>query len=160
MVHVDGEIGVVPVEQRIIKADPEPLGAESLDEGGDEVASMGRVGRLVLRDRTVPQAEALMVLGGQHHIFHAGGAGAARPLARRVEVGVEMVEIFPVGGGGDLLAVLQPFVPGAQRVEAPMDEQAEAGVGEPRLLRLGEKQFRGEDVGHAATQFPNQPSFR
>ena len=78
-----------------------------------------------------------MVLGGEADILHAGGLGEVEPGVRgevaRVELGHEaLVVLF-----GDLGAPLLLLVPAGDGVEAPVDEQAEADVGE-ELLGHGE----------------------
>lgn len=148
MVHVDGEVGMVPVGQRVVEADLQPLGPERLDERLEQVLAVRRVGRLVVGRLAVPQTEPVMVLGRQHHIFHPCLTGPARPFLRVVEVGIEVLEVLLVARVVDFLAVLHPLVPGRERVDAPMDEHAEPVVLEPRLLLVGQKQFGRNLVTH------------
>ena len=128
---VDGEVGVVPVDEGVVEADLEALGAEGLDQGAEQVAPGGGVGGLVVGEGGVPEAEALVVLGGDDEVLHAGVAGLLGPDARVVEVGVEVVEVLLVVFVADVLLVAHPLVAGGERVEAPVDEQAEAVVEEP-----------------------------
>ncbi len=58
VVQVDRVVGMMPVEERVIEADPDALGPHGLDERPDEVLAVGRTGGLVIRELGVPQAEA------------------------------------------------------------------------------------------------------
>jgi hypothetical protein len=82
-----------------------------------------------------------VVFTGEDHIFHPRLAGPARPLLGVVKVGIEVLEIHLIVGIRDFLAVLQPFVTGAQRIKTPMDEHAKACFDEPGLLVLGQHQI-------------------
>ena len=127
-------VRVVPVDQRMVETDLQSLVAEGLDHWPQQVAAGGRVGRLVVGVAAVPQAEALVVLGGDAEILHARLPRLPGPLARIVQVRVEPLEVLLVVGGGNLFLLLDPLVPGRQRVQAPVNEQAEAVVSEPRVV--------------------------
>ncbi len=55
-----------------------------------------------------------MMLGGQHHVAHAGVFRLVRPPARIVQVGVEMLEVRAVLVVGQALGAADPFAPGGQ----------------------------------------------
>ena len=131
MVHIDGDLREVPVEQRIVKTDVQALGAEGVNIFAHQVAARGRVGALIIGILGVPHAEAFVVLGGEHGVFHARGLGLARPFARVEQVGIEILEVFVVLFLGNLLAHLDPFVAGRHGIQPPVDEHAEAVVREP-----------------------------
>ena len=101
---------MVPVDQRVVEADPQALGAECLDERLEQILAVGRIGRLVIGLLRVPQAEALVVLGGEHHILHARGFRGGGPVARIVQVGIEMLEVALVALVVDALVVFDPLV--------------------------------------------------
>ncbi len=136
MEPVHGEIGVMPVNEGVIEADVEALGAEGVHHLAEGVFAVGGVGDLVVGVLGVPQAEALVVLGGEDHVAHAGLAGGLRPFAGLEEVGVEEVEVDLVVFVGDLLIVADPLVPRRHGVESPVDEHAKTVVGEPAGIPL------------------------
>ena len=131
MLRVDRELRMVPVEERVVEADAQALGAEGVDDLAQQVALRGRVRRLVVGELAVPEAEALVVLRGDDEILHAGALGGAGPFLRVEQVRVEVLEVLAVVLGRDLFVVLDPLVAGGHRVEAPVDEHPEAGFGEP-----------------------------
>ena len=145
---VDHEVGVVPVDQRVVEADPQPSAAEGVHHRMQQVLAVRRARGLVIGERAVPQAEALVMLAGDHEVAHAGAGGGVRPHAGIVEVGIEAVEVPLVDLVRDLLLVLDPLVPGRQRVQPPVDEHAEAVVHEPRRVP-GARSDRGS--AHVAT---------
>jgi len=131
MNSVYGVVGMMPVEERIIKTDLEAFRPESLHKFFQEVAAEGGVGHLVIGVFRVPEAEALVMFGSDDRIFHAGCFRHPSPLAGIEEVGVEVVKIFLVLLVGQTLVIFYPFVAGGKSVKAKVDEQAEAGVGPP-----------------------------
>jgi len=124
-------LGVVPVEQRVVEADPQALLAEGLDHGGQEVLAPRGLGGLVVGVRRVPQAEALVVLGGDHEVLHAGVLRRPGPGLGIVEVRVEVVEVLLVILVLGALVVLDPLVARGQGVEPPVDEHPEPILDEP-----------------------------
>ena len=136
VVAVDRVGRMVPVEERVVEPDAQPLRAERVHPRLQEVALRGRVGRLVVGDRRVEQGEALVVLGRDDRVLHAGALRLPRPLARVVQVRVEQVEVLLVLGVGHPLVLLDPLVAGGLRVEAPVNEHPEPRVGPPGQARL------------------------
>ena len=59
-----------------------PAWARSLSQFAAHVALKRRMHDIVVVDLRVPQQEAVAVLGGQHHVFHAGRLGDGDPLLR------------------------------------------------------------------------------
>ncbi len=103
--------------------------AAGLDVLAHQVAARAALDGVVVGLLRVPQAEALVVLGGHHHVLHAGLLGQARPLARRARLGLPRVGQLLVLRDRDALAVHHPLVAAELRVQAPVDEHAE-----PRLV--------------------------
>src|SRR5699024_11428657 len=64
----------------------------------------------VVRQRAVEEAEALVVLRGQHRVAHPGLAGGARDLAGVEAVGVEQFGVPLVVLGAVLLPRHHPFM--------------------------------------------------
>ncbi len=89
-----------------------------------------------------------MVLGGEDDILHPGGFRVARPGGRVVEVGVEVAEVAVVVLVVEPFAVFDPLVAGGEGVEAPVDEEAEAVVGEPGGVGGCGGDFRQCDSAH------------
>ena len=129
---VHDEVGMMPVDQRVVEADLDPLGPERLDELGHQVPSERGVGDLVVAVRRVPQAESLVVLGGQHGVLHARPPALPGPVGGVEEIGVEVLEVGVVHLGVDALAVLHPLVAAREGVQAEVDEHAEPVVHEAR----------------------------
>src|SRR5207247_5217184 len=117
--------------QRVVEADAQALGAEGLHQRPHQVLPPGRAGDLVVREVRVPEAEAVVVLGRDHDVAHPGLARGPGPVPRVEEVRIEVVEVAPVLLVGEPLAHLHPLVPGGQRVQPPVDEHPEPGLGPP-----------------------------
>ena len=131
-VHVvDDELGMVPVDHRVVEADAQVAGAERIHQRPDQVARGRGVGGLVVGQRAVPQAEAVVMLGGHHEVLHAGAGRGLRPTVRVVQVGIEVVHVALVVVDRDLLLLHYPLVAGGKGIQSPVDEQPEAVVHEP-----------------------------
>ena len=135
--HINREIRMVPVNQRVVKTDPNALGAKSVHKFPQQVAARGGVGRLVIRIGAVPKAEAFVVLGGQHHVFHAGRFGAARPFFGVEQVRVEMAKVQIVMLFRNFFLGFDPLVARGQAVQPPVDKHAEAVMGKPGRIAGG-----------------------
>ena len=140
-------IGMVPVHDGMIKAELDAGVVAGLGqllervalEGGGLDAPIGLVGP--------EHAEAVVVFGGDDDVFHAGILGQAHPFLgvelHRVELAGELLVL----GDGHLGFLEEPFavvgvaVPlaGGHGIDAPVNEQAEAGLAEPghALVALG-----------------------
>jgi hypothetical protein len=81
----------MPVAGRIIGAEGDAALFAGFGEFLDHVPLEGRVHDVVVGLFGVPEAEAVVVFGGEHHVFHAGGLGDGDPF-----IGVELggVEAF------------------------------------------------------------------
>ena len=135
---VHSELGVVPVNQRVVKTHLDALGTERIHRGTNQVFAVRRVGHTVVGVLCRPQTKAFVVLGGDDEILHAGLFGTARPLFGVKEIGVEVVKELLVVGITYLLVVADPLVARRQGVQPPVDEHAEAVVRKPRRVWLGE----------------------
>ena len=141
--------GVMPILRlAVVEAKEEAMTRARIREFADDVAlERRRLGDGVVGDVRVPQAEAVVVLCGDDDVLLAGLGGEAHPCVgievNRVELGGE----WCILGNGDALAMHDPLadawheltVPPAGRdgVEAPVDEEAEAGVAPPVEARIG-----------------------
>ncbi|MPM66580.1 hypothetical protein SDC9_113490 [bioreactor metagenome] len=132
MARIDHIIRVMPVGQRIVDADFQPFRPEGVDNPPQQVApAAGRGGGLVIGELRIPQTEAVMVLGGDHHVFHARGAGQLRPCGRIEKIGLEILDIFAVILVAEFLVRLLPFAARSERVDSPVEKEAEPGLMEP-----------------------------
>ncbi len=134
---VDDVIRVVPVQQRIVEAHFQAPAAESLDIRRDQVLAIGRIGDFVIGVGAVPQAEAFVMLGGQHDVFHPGIQRALCPQVRVVAAGIEMIEINAILFNRDLFAVAHPLVAGGQRIQPPVNKHPEAIMDKPLRITGG-----------------------
>ena len=148
MAGVDREIGMMPIDERIVEPDANPLGAERIAEFLYDVAPERGVRDLVVRELRVPEAESLMVFRRKDGVFHSGRLRRLRPLLRIEEVGVEILEILVVFLLADAVRHLLPLAFGRERIEPKVDEHSEAALSPPGktlgLLRrsLGENPAR------------------
>ena len=74
-----------------------------------------------------------------------GGLGGFGPGPGVIQIGIEMLEILLVFFFGDAFPVLDPFVPGRQRIQTPMNEHAETIRPEPFRVAGG---FAGNIAAH------------
>ena len=136
LVDVAGPLARLPlvaeIARRIVESDEEAFLAEGLGDHGRDVPAVGRPGDLEIAEGRVEHAEAVVVLGREDDVFHAGELGQAGPFA-----GIERGRVEGRGQGVILPDEVVRGVeerPGDLRphlgVRAPVDEQAEAGVAE------------------------------
>ena len=128
---VDGEVRMMPVDEGVVKAHPQPFGPEGVHIFPDKIPAGGGVGALIVGVLGIKHAESLVMLGGHHRVLHAGGLGLPGPFPGVVEIGVKIAEIFLVFFLADLFVGLDPLVPGRHGIQAPVDEHTEAVVAEP-----------------------------
>ena len=114
-------VGMVPVEDRMVPAHLEPLFAACVGQLLHDVPLEGRAHDVPVGQFGIEQAEALVVLRGDHDVLHARGFGDAGPLAgvelHRVELLLERLilcrgdlaaELDPLAGAGTLLPFHSP----------------------------------------------------
>jgi hypothetical protein len=93
MVSVDEEVGMVPVQQGVVEADLEPGYPDRVYVLGDDVLAVRGVHHRVVSQLGVPQAEALVVLGGQYYVFHARPLGLPGPVDGIEQVRLEVARV-------------------------------------------------------------------
>ena len=140
---VGGAAGVGPVlVLRVVEAELDALLAALFGEFFEGVALEGSGGDDVEGiDLGVEHGEAVVVLGGDDDVLHAGGLGEGDDVVGAEAGGVELRGEGLVVGDGDGGAVHDPFadagnllaVPGSggDGVESPVNEHAEAGITPP-----------------------------
>ena len=146
MVEVNGKIGMVPVDQRVIETDVQPLCAESVHIFAYQIPAAGCIGGFIIRIFAVEQTEALMMLGGQNRIFHSGGFCLSRPVPGIAEIRTKKFKIDVILFFRDFFAGLDPFMARRQRVKTEVDEHAETVMGKPCGIA---RRFTGNVTGHS-----------
>jgi len=111
--------------------DPEILGDMRMLNDPNDILAIGGVRNFIIGILAVEKAEALVMLGGEYHVFHAGRLSLFGPFLGIQQVGVEMVKIPLIILVGDFFAGLDPFVPCGQGVKTEMDKHSEPIVGKP-----------------------------
>jgi len=125
-----GVVRVVPVQQGVIEPHLDPLRPEGVEIFPHQIPAAGGHRRVIGQFR-VEQAEAVVVLGGEHGILHSGPFGGFGPFFRVVFRRVKGVEVGLVLFVGHPLVLLDPFPPGGDGVQPPVDEHSEPGPREP-----------------------------
>ena len=99
----------------------------------------GGLDHIVIRLARVKHAEAFVVLGGDHHVFHPRASHQLRPLLRIELRRTKLPRILCVKGIGQSCLLLNPLaviclaspLAGGNRVQAPVDKQTELRIAEP-----------------------------
>ncbi len=94
---IDYELRMVPVDEGVVKADPESLSAKSADHGLQKITPCRSIGGLILRQIAVPKAESVMVLRRYHEVLHACIRCGFRPELRIIEIRIEVAEVLGIG---------------------------------------------------------------
>src|SRR5215831_15389908 len=151
-----GAIRMMPVHQRVVKADAQPFGSRSFDVLTHQIASGALLGGAVVRQLCVPQTEALMMLGGHHHIFLSGAASQPRPVARGIGFGREVLCQQLILSDGNGFVLHRPLVLANHTVQSPMNEYSEARLMPPLhaacAVCLGLRSFFGMLVRNLSWQ--------
>ena len=144
-------VGVVPIHQGIVKAHAQTLGARRFHELRHQVAAARLLGSAVVGELRFKIAEALVMLGGHHHVFLPGTLSQLGPLARGVRFGRKVLRQKLVLRHGNALDLHRPLVLPDDGVKPPVDEHAESCFVPPLhppvaaglLLGVGRTQGRG-----------------
>jgi hypothetical protein len=150
VVPVDEEVGMVPVEQGVVKADLQAGRSDSVNVLGDDVLAVWRVHHRVVSQLGVPKAEALVMLRGQHDVLHARPLGLPDPVDGIEQVRLEVARVALVRLCLNPLAVHQPLVAGPQCVQTPVHEETETIMAQPIELGIRHCKYslRGDDHQH------------
>src|SRR5437868_15155205 len=91
-------IGVVPIHQRVVKAEAQALRAGGFDVFMNEIAAGALFCCAVVGELGVKVAETFVMLGSQHHIFLTGLFGKLGPGASGIRLWLEAFgELLIVG---------------------------------------------------------------
>jgi glycine/D-amino acid oxidase-like deaminating enzyme len=121
----------MPVEQRDVEAQLDAVAAAGFRQLGDRVALKGRVRHLVVAQRRVVHAEAVVVAAGDDDVLLPGVGGVRTQASASKRVGLNCGASFSYSGAPDAVGVHHPFVLADDAVQPPMDEHAKAGVLKP-----------------------------
>ena len=130
-VAVMWEIVVEPVEQGEIQTDLQSFCADGINILCNEVAAAFRVGGFEISILAVEEAESIVMLGSQNHVFHTGLFRRLGPFPRLEINGIELLKIFHVIFFRNLLGTPHPFSARRDGVKPPVDKHAETGVAVP-----------------------------
>lgn len=98
---------------------------------GNKVAARGLFRGAVVGELGIEVAEAFVMLGGHHHVLHAGRFGELGPRAGSMGLGVELLGQLLVLSNGNAFFFHGPLVASQLAVEAEVNEHAEAGCVPP-----------------------------
>ena len=140
-VRADGVVigRVMPVNDGVVEAHFQAALAAGVHIFADDIPVHGAFG-VVIRQGAVKQAEAFMVLAGEHYILAARIPGELGPFFRQAFPGLEQGQSFrSVGIRIHFHVFLNPFgtsgpafpFPGQSGIQAVMDEHAEFGIPPP-----------------------------
>ena len=125
------EIRVVPVDQGVVQAHAQPLGAHRVHEFPHQIASAGRVCALVIRQFRVKQAKAVVMLRCQYDIPHSGLFCPTRPVSWVIGFRSKLPHIALIFLRWHPGSAHIPFAAPWDRVESPMQEHPEPGLLKP-----------------------------
>ena len=136
-------VGMVPVHDRIVKAQTQPLAMTLVGDLPDRIAAEGRALDAVVGELRVKQAEAVVMLGGDHQVFLSGLFDQCHPTAGVEMLRIELPHEFVVFLQRNLARVAHPLAAADERVEAPMNDRSEAVVAKPGGTLLQRRNVRG-----------------
>src|SRR5262249_49534502 len=124
-------IRMMPIHERVVEADAQPLRPRSFHIFTDEVAAGALFRSAIICQFRVPHAEALMMLRGHHHVLLSRPARQSCPVAGCVRFGCEMLCENFILSNRNAFVLHCPFVLADHTVESPVDEHAEARLMPP-----------------------------
>ena len=104
-------VGVVPIfAVRVVDAEANAGTATGFGKFFEGIAlEGGPIDDVVFADLGVIHGEAVMMFGGDDHIFHAGGLGEGDPGFGVEMHGIELMGAFAIFGDGNVEALHDPF---------------------------------------------------
>jgi len=148
-----GIVGVVPVDDGIVESYFQPFSTEGVEEFPDQVAAPESGSQFIIGELAVKEAVAIMVLGRENGILHAGGLGQPCPFPCVKLPGMKGIYVLLVSLGGDTLIGLYPFPPRRHGIRPEMDEHPKPGLPPPlgplhHLIVVFKVCFRGLLLGY------------
>src|ERR1035437_6102866 len=111
MIMVNGIIRVVPIEQRVIKANSNALCPKGIYVFFYQISFCTCIRRFIICVFTVEQTKAFMMFGGKHRILHACRFGFLCPFFWVELVRVKLIKIFLILFISQVFMVFYPLMP-------------------------------------------------
>ena len=108
-------VGVMPVGEREVEADAQARRPGRVDELAHQVAAIGRRGDREVAGAGREEREAVVMLGGEHRVAHAGASRARQPVAGALRPRAERRRALVVRGRGNVLTGGKHRQPADQR---------------------------------------------
>ena len=145
-------VRIIPITGRVVESDLHALSVTGIHELFHNIASVGGFHDVVIRLLRIEHRKAIVVLGDEHHVFHARFLRELHPSIRIKFFGIEALVVIVIHGifeAGSVLvdipwtvAIASPadfFLP--KRDGPPVDKHSELRIAEPlqsrRILLAG-----------------------
>src|SRR5580698_2928718 len=116
---------MMPIHQGVVEAHTQTLGSRSFNILANHISPGSLLRSTVAGQLRIEIAEALMMLGSHHHVFHASLFGQVRPRARRIQRRPKSNCVRYIFIYRDGLVLHDPFMPLYCAVDAEVNEHAE-----------------------------------
>ena len=122
-----------PIHRRIIQSDSQPGLAAGSDVFRHEIPlrCLPGTAEALVTCRAVPQRETVVMPRGQNHVIHSGALRRLRPRPWVKVLGHKLIGEPGIFLGGNILFEHGPFAGARNRIQPPVDEQAELGLPPP-----------------------------
>ena len=121
-------VWVMPVRIGIVNGKQHVVFAAGVGQHFENVFSVRGVHDVEISIFGVPHAEAVVMLGGKADIFHAGPLGQQNPLFGVILHGIKFSGQRFIFFAGQIIARKGLFLKLGQRIDSPVNEQAEFGL--------------------------------
>ena len=111
-VPIVGKIRMMPVDHRVIKTDLDSLCPEGLHIFPHQISSALGIGALIVGVSGIKQTKAIVMLCGEHRVFHAGLLRQLSPFPRIVADRIKFLKIFLIFLCGNFFIAFYPLSPG------------------------------------------------
>src|SRR5260370_34559394 len=115
---------MMPIHQRIVETDAHAFGSGSIDIFAHEIAARPLLWRTVVRGLGIEVAKAFVMLGGHHHVAHAGSARDLGPIAGGKGLGFELLCERRIFGNRNAFILHDPLMAAKHTVKPPVNEHA------------------------------------
>ena len=138
---------MMPVHHRVVEAELQAFGVAGVGERTEQVFAAGRDADvpIIIHGRG-PKTKAIVVLGGDAHIFYPGSLHQAHPFKGIIIGGVPGSGQLAVLGAGNFQIVLNPLgtardglplpFSGQLRIKPPMNKHSKLRLAEPLHARV------------------------
>ena len=137
-------VRMVPIHDGVVETHPDVVLLARFGQRTQQILLVGRRLNVVLGDLAGPEAEAVMMLRGDHDVLHAGTFCHLHPGIGIELHRVELIDELVIGLNRDLCGPLDPFgvvrvalpLTGRNCIQPPVDEHAEARLAPPSHARI------------------------